>query len=105
MSEQGFRGVPVVPEGWEFLGFGVPCVGDHWLDSGLKIRQWTSGIYSAKPIIRKIETPNGYRPFASAEEFNSAHRDRWWHCGLNWEESFEIKLFDDGTPFGVEVTE
>jgi len=74
-------------------------------------------------IVRKIEKPKKYRPFANAEEFKP-HRDRWWkskkddstcfppatygdnlHCGLNWEESFENKVFDDGTPFGVEVTE
>jgi hypothetical protein len=76
------------------------------------------------PIIRKIEKPARYRPFASAEEFKP-HRDRWWyrddqdgrrhfppasysddaHNGANWKHRFETSFFDDGTPFGVQIDE
>jgi hypothetical protein len=82
-------------------------------------------------IIRKIEVPKKYRPFANGEEFKP-HRDRWWmlkdvppelvgsrgvfaeppeayaeqgFAGCDWKEAFELRVFDDGTPFGVEVTE
>jgi hypothetical protein len=68
-----------------------------------------------------------YRPFANAAEY-MPHRDAWaitfnriqlritmfdemgvWHDGtedrLVWSEVFRDLKFDDGTPFGVEVTE
>jgi hypothetical protein len=125
MSEQGFRGIQGVPEGWELVRIVErPQIGEYALDRVnhpvmvMEPDAWDFGV-----IIRKIETPKRYRPFASAEEFKP-HRDRWWkskkddstcfppatygdnlHCGLNWEESFENKLFDDGSPFGVECEE
>jgi hypothetical protein len=122
MSDHGFRNVPGVPEGWELVGIGVPDMEDYWLDSSLKIRDKVDGIVCVKPIVRKIEKPKRYRPFANAEEFKP-HRDRWWrdkgksyvyapstygddyHCGASWESSFVNKLFDDGSPFGVELNE
>jgi hypothetical protein len=77
-------------------------------------------------IVRKIERPKQYRPFASAEEFKP-HRDRWTrriaydpqgndiypptrysdlgYHGFKWQWCFENFSFDDGTPFGVEVSE
>jgi hypothetical protein len=86
------------------------------------------------PILRKIEVPKQYRPFANGEEFKP-HRDRWvtridkndtvacpgacrivayddqgilWdRWSQTWQDAFDAgRCFDDdGTPFGVEVTE
>jgi len=123
MSEQGFRGIPGVPEGWELVRIGIAMDGE-WviaINTGEPYRTFNAG-FRYQSIIRKIETPKRYRPFANAEEFKP-HRDRWWrdkgksyvyapatygddyHCGASWESSFVNKLFDDGSPFGVEVTE
>ena len=76
-------------------------------------------------VLRKIEKPACYRPFANAEEFKP-HRDRWWRyndsedsehvqppaayskigpMGSNWEQAFSGRVFDDGTPFGVRIDE
>ena len=85
-------------------------------------------------IIRKIEKAKRYRPFASAEEFEP-HRDRWiTRKGIMDEEAMPgavrvtayadervwfgqtestfhevfvrgVCFTDDGTPFGVEVTD
>lgn len=79
----------------------------------------------------KIEKPKQFRPFANAAEFRP-HRERWmthrentavgefqvvefndigiWcNCMkklMPYKTAFEIGLrFDDGTPFGIEVTE
>lgn len=124
-NEQGFRGVPGVPDGWELVRIvDRPQIGEYALDRVnhpvmvMEPDAWDLGV-----IVRKIETPKRYRPFANAEEFKP-HRDRWWrwkndpkdfyppcgysdrfHGGYPWGDSFNEKLFDDGTPFGVEVTE
>jgi hypothetical protein len=75
-------------------------------------------------ILRKVERPKTYRPFANAEEFKP-HRDRWCRigdcdsrvqnvtdervyfrdCKFTWEQAYIEIAFDDGTPFGVEVGE
>jgi hypothetical protein len=124
MSEQGFRGVPGVPEGWELVRIDdKPQIGEYALDRfnhPVMVTEpdaWDLGV-----IVRKIEKPKQYRQFANAEEFKP-HRDRWWkekgtsyvyppstysdnyHNGSSWSASFINKLFDDGSPFGVEVTE
>ena len=63
-----------------------------------------------------------YRPFKNAEEFKP-HRDKWWkkvgdddriyppsyyndkyHGGLSFEYCLQSRFFEDGTPFGVEVS-
>jgi hypothetical protein len=85
MSNEGFRNVPGVPEGWELVRVGVPDSED-WLigydgnpvahcmlKRPLKLAKYA--------IIRKIEQPARYRQFANAEEFKP-HRDRW--IGRNW---------------------
>ena len=69
--------IPGVPEGWEvehvsrFGEIGEYCVGPlgepHLLQGRTICRVC---------IIRKIEKPATYRPFANAEEFKP-HRDRW----------------------------
>lgn len=124
MSNEGFRGVPGVPEGWELVRIGIIEVGEYRLMMDRSVRAWEGPHPSTGwvVIVRKIETPKQYRPFANAEEFKP-HRDRWWrdkeksyvyapstygddyHCGASWESSFVNKLFDDGSVFGVEVIE
>jgi hypothetical protein len=139
MSNQGFQGVPGVPDGWELVRIDFVTEGEWYLFKG-RVDQWESKRASDCdfPIIRKIEVPKQYRPFANAEEFKP-HRDRWVkiasgdnNCGCQLEESdvggersidgcnehsvciwegwmtyrdaFKCFAFDDGTPFGVEVT-
>jgi hypothetical protein len=79
-------------------------------------------------IFRKIERPKQYRPFKDAEEFKP-HRDKWWRYKENhgrtlnrnirppvmynddcygertWLQRFGECEFEDGSPFGVEVSE
>lgn len=120
-----------IPDGWELVRIGKPKVGEYYIDV-------TGSIYKAldttptvlhwyMPIIRKIDKPKKYRPFANAAEFEP-FRDRWVRyrgdeCGGsrvvfydntharidddvdNWNAHFKDYTFDDGTPFGIEVTE
>jgi hypothetical protein len=139
MSNEGFRNVPGVPDGWELVRVGRPVVGDfvvhtdgrvleHGKDSCVRMNE-------NYPIIRKIEQPAKYRPFANAEEYKP-HRDRWvtridisddeaqpgacrvgayddqgvWWNNTQyqtWQTSFDAgRCFDDdGTPFGVRIDE
>ena len=117
-----------VPEGWELVRIGFPSQGEEYINSkDAKITrahfEFTSGYF---PIVRKVEKPKQYRPFRSAEEFRP-HRCRWVRhiasdscssvIGYNdrsvkfgtnkgywdYEMAFETWVFDDGSPFGVEV--
>jgi hypothetical protein len=130
MSNQGFKGVPGVPDGWELVA--IAKIDDlQWSisDAG-EPYQWRgekSGcVY---PIIRKIEVPKQFRPFANAEEF-LAHPLHAGFVDLGtgkygrvqsfdddfvstvvgneeeyvWSDAFVDLNFQDGTPFGVEVT-
>lgn len=126
-SEQGFRGIPGVPEGYKLLRIDYPVKGETYARKG-EVCEWVSVYQSdeAFPIIRKIEVPKQFRPFANAVEFKP-HRDRWvrrvsdglvFRCTSygggalvvfgsilpSFPEAFEQFVFDDGTPFGVEVT-
>ena len=76
MSEQGFRGVPGVPEGWELVE--VRPISEDWtIGSDGKPMFYEGGLTTTWwPVIRKIEKPKKYRPFESAEEFEP-HRNRW----------------------------
>jgi hypothetical protein len=134
-SEQGFRGVPGVPDGWELVAIRRPIKGDWYLDGYGKICQWTSDVSSAikYDIIRKIEKPAKYRPVANAEEF-LPHADRKisrvgndgkkvpgfttatscsdsgvWLGDIysDWKEMLDRGhvFLDDGTPFGVRIDE
>ncbi len=129
----GFRGVPGVPEGWELLGIG--CEAGDWSIGFLDGKRCAVRLaikVPNSPKIRKIEKPKRYRPFANAAEFKP-HRDRWIRFASDdssacWKVSwyrddgvflnhgperrhltfglvFEEWTFDDGTPFGVEVTD
>jgi hypothetical protein len=113
-----------VPDGWEVehvSRFGEPgeyCVSPEGEPHLIVVRT----IYRVC-IIRKIEKPAKYRQFANAEEY-MPHRDRWWtwkddrsntfppaafgklgHHSQSWSDSFDRKVFDDGTPFGVKIDE
>jgi hypothetical protein len=117
-----------VPEGWELLAIRRPETGEYVMDgygNPCRIIAITSEVLA---IIRKIEIPKFYRPFANAEEFKP-HRDRWarrisdglvFRCTSygggalvvldyilpSFAEAFQRFVFDDdGTPFGVEVIE
>jgi hypothetical protein len=122
MSSEGFRGVPGVPDGWELVAIRQLLPYEWTTGDDANPLQWQGEkTCSCYPIIRKIEQPAKYRAFANAEEFKP-HRDRWWswkddrsntfppaafgksgHHSHSWEASFDRKVFDDGTPFGVRV--
>ena len=127
--------IPGVPEGWELMEFRRAKIGEHVIDGNAnpcKITSITSEIFA---IIRKIEKPAAYRPFANAAEFKP-HRDRWltrkdrsdpapfdgacrvvaycdnhlwWADGRvsTYRDEFDHgRCFDDdGTPFGVRIDE
>ena len=118
--------IPGVPEGWELVRIGKPEIGEWFIDGLGGLHQAIDdGHFRGCAIIRKIEKPAKYRPFANAEEFKP-HRGRWWRyndsedsehvqppaayskigpMGSNWEQAFMGRVFDDGTPFGVRIDE
>jgi len=139
MINKGFRGVPGVPDGWELVEFRCGEIGEYVIDGDGKPYRLLSRSVTFCAIIRKIEKPKQYRPFANAAEFKP-HRDRWvkivsednncgcqldegdiggernihgtngysvciWEGWLTYSDAFKCFVFDDGTPFGVEVTE
>ena len=129
MSNEGFLGVPGVPDGWELVEVRKMRRGDFSIDRDGKPFEWVIGDSDTVwPIIRKVEQPAKYREFANAEEFKP-HRDRWVLCVdepmrivsygdrgvwfgasgddlFTWDQAFEEYLFDDdGTPFGVRIDE
>jgi len=75
MSEQGFKGVPGVPEGWELVRIDFVTEGEWYLFKG-RVDKWESKHVSDCdfPIIRKIETPKQYRPFANGTEYMASGR-------------------------------
>lgn len=124
-----------IPDGWEQERVGQIHPGEYWVDNyGLAARWGADHPSSSKNyvIIRKIEKPKQYRPFANAAEFKP-FRDRWVRRTYNgdlsnagcfkfhayddsgvydvgkhftYQEMFDDgRQFDDGSPFGVEVTE
>ena len=115
----------LVKEGWEIVRFDYASEGEWFVDSEGRVIPWGFPGESdeKKIIVRKIPKTKQYRPFANAAEFKP-HRDRWWkktsgddrtyppcyyndsyHGGLHFDRCFIDRTFDDGTPFGVEVTE
>lgn len=130
----GFRGIPGVPDGWELVRIGRPAKGEFFVRFG-RVDECTHTelMDDSSAIVRKIEKPKRYRPFANAAEFKP-HRDRWIRFAnvsvsscwkINWYKdegvffyngqervflTFEHRLGewvfdDDGSPFGVEVTD
>ena len=123
MSEQ----IEGVPDGWRLVRIGKPKSGEYYIEingEACEAKLITPTVLKwVFPIIEKIEQPKKYRPFANAKEFEP-HRDRWWRFkeGINesfrtisysdrfhnvqaWDKSLDEKVFEDGSPFGVEVTE
>lgn len=116
-----------VPEGYEVVRFGNVNDGEWYLAGNGDLVQHLAVIptQARRLVIRRVSPPvSKYRPFANAAEFEP-HRDRWWrykdehttvsrppanysdsgHHGYDYEYGLERKVFDDGSPFGVEVTE
>ena len=122
-----------IPEGWELVRVGKPLAGEFFID-GLSYphQAMDDQHFHGCAIIRKIPKPKTYRAFANAAEYKP-HRDRWLaridEHGLLLDGEFQINgfddtgiwlgsnhlsykdaldrghTFDDGNPFGVEVTE
>ena len=115
-----------IPDGWELVRIGVPKAGDWMVSPKGKPDRAIEDFTTLWPIIRKIEKPKRYRPFANAAEFEP-HREKWlshdgvagaWRIHEYNDESFMVRdgvfftfeeafkdgrKFEDGTPFGVEV--
>jgi hypothetical protein len=74
MSQQKIEGIP---DGWELVRIGKPEPGEWVVSiSGDPIQFASETSFDGYAIIRKIEKPKEYRPFANAAEF-APHRDRW----------------------------
>ena len=116
-----------LPEGYDIVRIGRPEKGELFIGASGLVAKSTGGEDAfCYLILCEIEQPKQYRPFANAEEFKP-HRNRWWkwnpvkfppdrncpplvyddngHGAETWEQNFRDKVFDDGTPFGVEVSE
>jgi hypothetical protein len=124
--------IPGVPEGWELVRIGPVSPGEFFVDYDGNAQQYAQGAASIGwvTIIRKIEKPAAYRPFANAEEYLPhwgkpvAHRDCVGFDSIistsalgvyiaqgrtvqffTLDEAFEVLKFADGTPFGVRIDE
>jgi hypothetical protein len=75
MSNEGFKGVPGVPEGWELVEFRCGEIGEHVIDGDGKPYRLLSRSVTFCAIIRKIEVPKRYRPFANGAEYIAKRRD------------------------------
>ena len=114
-----------LPEGYDIVRIGRPVDGELVLGWQKTVFVWDGhkSDVANHIIVRKIERPKQYRPFANAEEFKP-HREKWWkwiedtsgvfppasynefsHEDETWIDSFNFKVFEDGSPFGVEVSE
>ena len=118
-----------IPDGWELVRIGRLKRGEFWLSNFGQPIEWEHSQESGSVnyiVIRKIEKPKRYRPFANAAEFEP-HRDKWLKLklgggdhrikthsyndrkhytgddGNTWKEMFNDFEFEDGTPFGIEV--
>ena len=121
-----------IPDGWGFVRVGRVFNGEHWVNNYGQPTRWDSDHASTSAnyvIIRKIEKPKQFRPFANAAEFLTHHLSgdyidvgagefaKVQHCsdsGIWFSGDEDIQLyadaiadlkFRDGTTFGVEVTE
>jgi len=126
--------IPGIPEGWELVhAFRRAVKGEWYIDNdGTPYLQPLSKSVYPHPIIRKIEKPAKYRPFANARE-----ADQFWNASLrlagvtgdakdsrfritsigrdgittnaefySYEAAFyKFCVDDDGTPFGVRIDE
>jgi len=128
--EKAMKKIAGIPDGWELDRIGTPVEGEFFVDALGRVSEVPKGLFLSKNyiIICKIEKPKTYRPFKDAAEFHP-HRYKWWkrkgdvqcskypttyppaayndisHGGQPWGEAFEQRIFEDGSPFGVDVTE
>ena len=119
---------------WDQERVGQIHPGEYWVNDHGQPERWGANQPSISKnyvIIRKIEKPKQFRPFENAAEFEP-HKKRWlthpentvigefqvvefndngiWCRGMDdlmpYKHAYEVGLrFDDGTPFGIEVTE
>ena len=75
MSNEGFKNVPGVPEGWELLAIRVPKQGEMFLNVRGEPQKALHEGDQFWPIIRKIELAKQYRPFANGAEYIAKRRD------------------------------
>jgi hypothetical protein len=115
-----------IPGGYDIVRIGKPVDGELVLGWQGDVFEWGGGANDVvnHVILRKIERPKQYRPFANAEEFKP-HQLRFWRWktdsesmhrppqhyfenGWNsriWKSAYDDAVFADGTPFGVEVSD
>jgi hypothetical protein len=128
IKEERAMKIEGVPDGWELVRIGRPLCGEQVLSPDGRVVFMIGGALDVDYVIlRKVEKPKTYRPFANAEEFKP-HRNKWWkwnpvkfvsangtyppsryddngHGAETWQQNLSDKVFDDGTPFGVEVSD
>jgi hypothetical protein len=75
MSREGFQGVPGVPDGWELVAIRILKKGEYYLNAECELSQAHCNFCTAWPIVRKIEVPKQYRPFANGLEYVQKRRD------------------------------
>ena len=116
-----------IPDGWELVRIGKAKRGEFYVDYRGEYCEYTGTDESANYVVIR-KNPKRYRPFANAAEFEP-HRDKWikrksgnvdhrikthsynnlkhytGDIGDTWKAMFDDFEFEDGTPFGVEVTE
>jgi hypothetical protein len=124
--------IPGVPDGWELLRIDGPTNGEWFIDGvGLPKQYLYENQCGGKfPIIRKIDKPARYRPFANAEEylpqwgkpirmkggagFDSVVSTSGFGIYVaastliayySMDNAFDQFEFADGTPFGVKIDE
>ena len=121
-----FTPLPDPPEGWRQVQEGEPFDkrAKYWSRA---IKQWSNtqndNWDATLTYIVPIDPPEPtYRPFANAAEFDPFALKMWRlkteaadtrrrpsdysdrvHGGRSWKDSFDCKIFCDGTPFGVKV--
>jgi hypothetical protein len=130
-----------VPEGYELARVGIPRDGELYLSGrSCDVEEYKEYVHysTVYAIVRKVERPKQYRPFANAQEFEK-HCDRWlfcvkddfasdcnsakvndrykvlihndygigiWNAWIDYKKAFDcFKFAENGTPFGVEVSE
>jgi hypothetical protein len=126
-KEQGFCGVPGVPDGWELVGIRPPQE-NEWIVGKGNPMQWSyDGCGQCFAIIRKIEQPAKYRPFVATEQvepfFDRKLRFKDGRPGLfringisanyitiggakqTFSQAFNDYVLEDGTPFGFKSYE
>lgn len=118
-----------IPEGWELIKFDYANDGDWYMTGGgvATVHLSPKPTQAKRLIIRKIEKPKQYRPFANGAEFlahplsgdwidigadefakvSQCNDSGIWFSGYaeiqHYEDAFVDLRFRDGTPFGVEV--